>query len=88
MKSYKMSEMKQLKVFEGPLQQQLEQLHALWFFAAHLQEADLTMSHSEGRGASSYLDWDPDLQMHHVDGVSQRKRGRVEASKSICIKYH
>lgn len=56
MKSYKMSEMKQLKVFEEPLQQQLEQLHALWFFAAHLQAADLTMSHSEGRGASSYLD--------------------------------
>jgi hypothetical protein len=75
MKSYKMSEMKQLKVSEEPLQQQLEQLHALWFFAAHLQAADLTMSHSEGRGASSYLDWDPDLQMHHVivNGVSQRK---------------
>jgi len=51
-----MSEMKQLKVFEEPLQQQLEQLRALWFFAAHLQAADLTMSHSEGRGASSYPD--------------------------------
>jgi hypothetical protein len=48
--------MKQLKVFEEPFQQQLEQLHALWFFAAHLQAVDLAMTRSEGRWASSYLD--------------------------------
>jgi hypothetical protein len=49
----------------------------------------LAMTRSEGRWASSYLDWDPDLHMHVEcrQCLSQRKRGRVKARKSLCIRH-